>query len=95
MRKGIQLLRLMNGARETIENISVRAVFFCQTLAHDLDHHLIRHQFAGIDERLCFKADFRLFLDGFAQNIPGRNLRNAQLLNQHLSMCALARTRRA
>ena len=92
---GLQRVRLGDRARKTVQDETVAAVGSHEALANDTHHDFVRHQAAGIHVLFRLASQRRALLDGSAQDIPGRDLRNGKAFRQHLGLRSLAGTGRS
>ena len=72
-----QCIRLLNGARKSIEDKAFLAVVFTKTLPHDADGHLIRDEFSCIHVGLCLFAKRRALFYSFTKHIARRDVEKA------------------
>src|SRR5690606_5583729 len=91
----LQGVGLRNGAGEAVEQITVLAIGLLQAVAHQADDDVIGDQFAGIHDFLCLESQWRLGLDGGAQHVAVRDLRNAEFFGNERSLRSLASAGRA
>src|SRR5690606_3181768 len=92
---GVQRLCLRDGARETVEDEAGLAVLGVEALGDDSVHNLVGDEIAAVHDFLGRKAHRGLLGNGRAQDIAGRELRDAVGLDKDLGLRALARARRA
>ena len=71
---------LRDGAWESVQDEAVPRIVARQTLAHDLDDQRIADQLAALHDCLRLPSEVGSRLDRFAQDVPGRYLRDAALL---------------
>ena len=88
----LQSFRLGDGARHTVEDITIGAVGLSQTLADDADDDVVRNELAAFHVGFCFQAHGRAVFHGRAQDVAGGNGGDIQLAAEDLSLRALART---
>ena len=62
-----------------------------ESIAHELVDEVVADEVAGVQDRLDLLAEFAAGRDGVAQDVTGRDVRNAVLLGQDRALCSLAR----
>ena len=86
----VERLGLLHGARKAVEDETVLRVGLVDAVIDDADHDLVGDERAGLHHRLGLQPDRRLRLDGGAQHVAGRELRNAVLLGEPRRLRAFA-----
>src|SRR3954469_22413578 len=93
--RAAQLLGLRDGARETVEQETGLGVGLSQAVAHHGDGDLVGHQVAGVHVDLGLLAQLGLTADVGAEDVAGRDGRNAEPARDDLGLGPLAGPRRA
>ena len=91
----VERLGLDDGAREAVEQEAVARVVLLEALDDDPDDHVVGHELAGVHEALGLGAQRAAVLDGQAQDVAGRDVREAELVADALGLRALAGAGRA
>ncbi|MPN15723.1 hypothetical protein SDC9_163057 [bioreactor metagenome] len=73
-----QRLRLRNCARESIKEESVLAVVALNAVLHHAENHVVRNEFAPVDEALGRQPKLGSFAHFRAEHIPGGDMRNPE-----------------
>ena len=91
-RQGICLL---DRAREAIEDESLLAVVFCETLAHDADRDGIRDELACVHARFGLLAELRSLFGRGAEHVARGDMRDVECFDELSRLRALTGTRGA
>ena len=91
----LQGLGLGDGAGHPVQDIAVGAVGLGQPLHHDADDHSVRDQLASVHIALGLEPHGRAVLHGRAQDVPGGDGGDAQLLTEDRRLGALSGARRS
>ncbi|MDQ0590905.1 hypothetical protein QFZ47_005014 [Variovorax paradoxus] len=86
---------LRNGSREAVEQEAIGAIGLRDAFLHEVDDQVVAHETARFHDGLGLLPERRAGLDGGAQHVAGRNLRNAVLLANEGCLRAFARPGRA
>ena len=86
---------LIDRAREAVEQEAVARVVIGEALEDHADDHAVGHEFAGVHVALGLGSERCRRGDGGAEHVPGRDVRQAEVLGQPLSLRAFARARRS
>src|SRR5205823_3886150 len=92
--RAIQRVCLRDGPREAVEDEAIPAVRLFEPLADDADHELVRHELACVHEGLGLLAELGAVTHRLAQDVPGGDLRYAEVRVELLGLRALPGTRR-
>ena len=82
-------------AREAVEDEAVARVVGADAVDDQVDHELVRHELAGVHEALRLQPQLGAVLDGRAQDVAGRHVRQPEVFLQAGGLRALARRRAA
>src|SRR5690606_17569572 len=80
---------------KAVEQVAVGAIGLLQAIADQADDDLIRNQAAGFHDLLGLQAKGGAGLDGGAQHVAGRDLRNAEALADERRLRSLSGARGA
>ena len=86
---------LLDRAREAIEDESLLAVVFCETLAHDADRDGIRDKLACVHARFGLLAELRSLFDRGAEHVARGDMRDVECFDELSRLRALTGTRGA
>ena len=90
----VECLSLCDGTRETVKNVTVRSIRLCDAVLQDTDDDIIRDQRTAVHRSLCAQPQLSAVLDGLAEHIAGRDLRDAELCGDCFRLRAFAGTGR-
>ncbi len=76
--QSIQRLGLGHGARKSVKDKPVSAVFLIDALRNHTDDHMIGHQFARVNDLPGLLADLASRSDFGPQHVPGRKLNDIE-----------------
>jgi len=93
--RAVDQLRLDGGAGEAVEHGALLRLRLGELLLDHAQDHAVGHERAGVHVLLCFAAERRLALDGGAQDVARRDLRQTQPVGEDLALGPLPRARRA
>src|SRR3954468_14211374 len=91
----VERLGLLVGAREAVEQEAVAGVRVVQAVQDHADDDLVRDEIAAVHVLLRLFPEVRALLDGLAQHVAGRDVREGEVLLEALGLGALARAGRA
>jgi len=91
----VQSLRLGHGSGESVQHPSGLNIILGQAVFDDIDQQGIRNQLSCIHELLSLNPQGGAAADVLPQNVTGRDVGDLVLVSNHLSLCALAGSRRA
>src|SRR5580658_8602838 len=94
LKKSIQPARLSGGARESVEDETALAIRVTHAPSHHVANQVVGNQFATRHQGLSLHAQFGAPLYIRPQDVSGRDLRDAIMFGDPLSLCTLARARR-
>ena len=78
----LERLGLADGAREAVEQDAALGVGLVEALLDELVDDVVRDEVAGLEDRGDLLAEFAAGLDGVAQDVAGRDVRDAVLLGE-------------
>ena len=87
--------RLVDGAREAVEEDALLGVGAVEAVEQHADGELVRHQRALVDEGFRLHAELRLVANVLAEEIAGGHVGDARLLRDQRRLCAFACARRS
>src|SRR3954453_12362979 len=85
----VERLGLLVRPREAVEQEAVGGVGLAQAVEDHGDDDLVRHELAAVHVRLRLLAEVRLVLDGLAEHVARRDVREREVLLQTIGLRAL------
>ena len=89
-----ECIRLLDRAREAIEDKALLTVRLTETLADNADRHLVGDELARVHVGLCLFAERSALFYGFTKHIARGDMQNTVAFYEICRLCALAGTRR-
>lgn len=89
----IELLGLLDGTRESVEDESLLTLGLSEVLLDDTDNDLIAHETTSIHDLLGLLAHLRSSLDSGTEHVSGGEVAKAVLLLEGRSVGSLSRSR--
>ena len=93
MREFFKRFRLIHRTGKSVEKVAVLAIFFLQSVFHDLAGDVVGNQLPFIDIRFGKQTDFRLIFDIRTENISRGNVRHAEAVGNTRCLRTLSRAR--